>query len=255
MIILLSPAKTLDFNAPSISSKISEPRLVAETSKLIDVLSKLSAKDLEELMEISLNLAELNYERFSTLKKHPSEAQAKQALALFKGEAYRGLNVVDFDEKDVDFAQNHLRILSGFYGVLRPLDLIQAHRLEMGTKLHFDNYKNLYQFWGDKISEIIKHDLQKSKTIINLASDEYFKAINKKVVNVNIITPKFMNKKNGKFKTIAVYAKNARGAMTSYIIKNRITNPEEIKSAKINNYSYNKELSDSNNWIFTSENN
>ncbi len=250
MIILLSPAKTLDFDSPSISKNFTEPVFSKENEELTDILAKFSARDLEELMGISPALAELNYERYQGLKKFPSESQAKQAVSVFTGEAYRGLNVTDFSETDLEFAQQHLRILSGFYGILRPLDLIQPHRLEMGTKLKVGSSENLYQYWGDKITEKINEDLKNSETIINLASDEYFKSINLKLLKANVIIPKFLDKKNGKYKMITVYAKNTRGAMTAHIIKNRITNPEEIKTSKVNGYKFSKEMSNNSNWVF-----
>jgi uncharacterized protein len=249
MIVLLSPAKSLDFDSPAISDKISEPVFVKESSELLKVLAKLSVNDLQELMSISVALAELNFGRFRDMKDFPSEVPAKQAISVFVGEAYRGLSAVDFSDEDLKFAQNHLRILSGYYGVLRPLDLIQPYRLEMGTKLEVGKNDNLYKFWGDKITEQINKDLQ-SPTIINLASDEYFKSVNKKILKAEIITPVFYDNHKGKYKMITVYAKNARGAMTRYIIKNRIENPEDLKNADVNGYKYDAEMSDRGKWVF-----
>ena len=251
MIILLSPAKTLDFKTPAITSSLSDPLFQKENKVLVDALSQLSEHDLQDLMEISSDLARLNFERYQEIKNFPSEVPAKQAILVFTGEAYRGLNALDFSEEDLFFSQNHLRILSGFYGVLRPLDLIQPHRLEMGTRLKVGKNDNLYQFWADKITNAIKQDLKAEKTIVNLASDEYFKSVNTKLLGAEIITPKFLDKKNGKNKMITVYAKNTRGAMTRHIIKNRITKASEIKNSLVNGYSFNNEMSDDSNWVFT----
>ncbi|MBN2778505.1 MAG: peroxide stress protein YaaA [Bacteroidales bacterium] len=249
MIVLLSPAKSLDFESSAISDKISEPVFTKESSELLNVLAKLSANDLQELMRISAALAELNYNRFQEMQNFPSEVRAKQAVSVFVGEAYRGLSSDDFSDDDLQFAQKHLRILSGFYGVLRPLDLIQPYRLEMGTKLKVDEHENLYKFWGDKITHQINKDL-KTPVIINLASDEYFKSVNKKILKAEIITPVFYDNHKGTYKMITVYAKNARGAMTRYIIKNRIENPEDLKSADVNEYKFSEEMSDKGKWVF-----
>lgn len=249
MIVLLSPAKSLDFESSAISDKISEPVFAKESSELLNVLAKLSVNDLQELMSISPALAELNFNRFRDMKDFPSEVPAKQAISVFVGEAYRGLSSDDFSAADLQFAQKHLRILSGFYGVLRPLDLIQPYRLEMGTKLKLEKHDNLYKFWGDKITNQINKDLQ-TPVIINLASDEYFKSVNKKILNAEIITPVFYDNHKGKYKMITVYAKNARGAMTRYIIKNRIENPEELKNAEVNGYRFSEEMSDKGKWVF-----
>lgn len=249
MIVLLSPAKSLDFETPAISDKISEPVFANETSELLDVLSKLNANDLQELMSISPVLADLNYKRFREMIDFPSEVPAKQAISVYVGEVYRGLSASDFSEEDLQFAQKHLRILSGFYGVLRPLDLIQPYRLEMGIKLKVGGKDNLYKFWGDKITYQIKKDLQ-SPIIVNLASDEYYKSLNKKLLDAQIITPKFLDNYKDKYRMLTVYAKNARGAMTRYIIKNRIENPESLKTAEVNGYKFSPEKSNNDKWIF-----
>lgn len=250
MIILLSPAKTLDYKSAAITAKFSEPIFESENKKLVDVLSQLSELDLQELMKISPDLARLNFERYQSMKNFPSEVPGKQAISVFTGEAYRGLNALDFTEEDLEFAQKHLRILSGFYGVLRPLDLIQPHRLEMGTKLKVGENNNLYKFWGDKISNVINQAFNGEKLIINLASEEYFKAVNIKILDAEIITPKFFDKKNGKYKMITVYAKNARGAMTRHIIKNKITDTSKLKKSHVNGYKFSETLSDGNSWVF-----
>jgi uncharacterized protein len=250
MIVLLSPAKTLDFKTAAISSNFSEHIFEYENKQLVDVLSQLSELDLQELMKISPDLARLNFERYQSMKNFPSEVPGKQAISVFTGEAYRGLNALDFAEEDFEFAQKHLRILSGFYGVLRPLDLIRPHRLEMGTKIKVGKTENLYKFWGNKITETINQDLKGEKIIINLASDEYFKSINTKKLDAEIITPKFLDNKHDKYKMITVYAKNARGAMTRHIIKNKITKAFEIKNSRVNDYKFSKEKSGELNWVF-----
>lgn len=250
MLILLSPAKTLDFDSPAITNLISDPVFASETAELLENLSKLSANDLQELMGISPALAELNFNRYHEIKNFPSEVPAKQAINTFIGEAYRGLKASDFSDADLEFAQEHLRILSGFYGVLRPLDLIWPHRLEMGTALKTSKASNLYEFWGNKITDELNINVGKDDIVINLASEEYFKSVNKKILRAQIITPQFLDIHKGKYKMITVYAKNARGAMTRYIIKNRITNPEELKTAELNGYKFSDELSDDKKWVF-----
>jgi uncharacterized protein len=250
MLILLSPAKTLDFESPAITNMISEPVFARENSELLKQLVKLSVNDLQELMSISPALAELNFNRYREMKNFPSEVPAKQAINTFIGEAYRGLNAADFSHADLEFAQAHLRILSGFYGVLRPLDLINPHRLEMGTALKTSKASNLYEFWGNKITDELNNNLGKDDMLINLASEEYFKSVNKKVIKAQIITPQFLDNHNGKYKMITVYAKNARGAMTRHIIKNRIAKPESLKIAEINGYKFSQEMSDGGKWVF-----
>ena len=253
MLILLSPAKTLDFDSPAITDMISEPEFANENAELLKYLAKMSANDLQELMSISPALAELNFNRYRELKDFPSEVPSKQAIITFIGEAYRGLNAADFSDADLEFAQEHLRILSGFYGVLRPLDLISPHRLEMGTALKTSKAANLYEFWGNKITVELNKSLKKEDVVTNLASEEYFKSVNKKLLKAQIITPQFLDNHKGKYKMITVYAKNARGAMTRYIIKNRITKPEDLKNAEINGYKFSEEMSVGGKWVFTRE--
>lgn len=250
MLIIISPAKSLDFNKPSNIQASSKPDFQKEASQIIKVLKDLSSKEIGELMRISHDLSKLNYDRFQNWKRTPKKSPIKQALFAFTGEVFRGLKTTDLSEDDLIYAQDHLRILSGLYGVLRPLDLIQPYRLEMGTKLEFETYNNLYQFWGDQITNKINKALDESKTIINLASNEYFKSLKKPKLKANIITPVFKDFSKGELKVITVYAKNARGAMTNFIIKNRIENPEEIKGFDTNAYSFDANSSDDNNWVF-----
>ncbi len=250
MLILLSPAKTLDFDSPSITDLVSEPEFTAESEKLIKKLSTMSAGAISELMRISPTLAELSFNRYQALYRHPADVLSKQAITVFIGEVFRALEASNMNDADFEFAQKHLRILSGLYGVLKPLDLIQPHRLEMGTKLQIEKNKNLYEFWGDKITEKLNEVISKDDIIINLASDEYFKSINPKLLKGKVIAPVFKDMHKGNYKVIVMYAKNARGSMSNYIIKNRITNPEDLKSFDSNGYKYKSELSNEENWVF-----
>jgi len=250
MLILLSPAKSFDFESPSTTEMVSEPDFLNESTRLIKKLGTFSKKKIGEMMSISTELAELNVARYQEWSPLPKKESTKQALLAFNGEVFRGLNAKEMTDEDLQFAQQYLRILSGLYGVLRPLDAIQPYRLEMGTKLKYYNYNNLYQFWGDKITKRINADLGDSKAIINLASTEYFKSVKLNKLNQKVITPIFKDFSNGDYKVLMTYAKNARGAMTNYIIKNRITDPELIKSFDSNNYAFSPEHSDDDNWVF-----
>jgi len=229
---------------------VSEPDFLNESTRLIKKLGTFSKKKIGEMMSISTELAELNVARYQEWSPQPKKENTKQALLAFNGEVFRGLNAQEMTDEDLQFAQQYLRILSGLYGVLRPLDAIQPYRLEMGTKLKYYNYNNLYQFWGDKITKRINADLGDSKAIINLASTEYFKSVKLNKLNQKVITPIFKDFSNGDYKVLMTYAKNARGAMTNYIIKNRITDPELIKSFDSNNYAFSPEHSDDDNWAF-----
>lgn len=258
MLILISPAKTLDFKTPSPYERFSEPEFIADTNTLVEELSQLSAQEISSLMKISEKLGKLNFSRFNTWQVNFDHTNAKQALLAFQGDVYQGMNVESFTQSDFDFAQSHLRILSGLYGVLRPLDLIQPYRLEMGTKIAHDKLKKisantLYEFWQDKPTQLINQQLAelKQKNIINLASNEYFKVINANLLCGEIITPIFKDWKNDKYKIISFYAKKARGMMARYIIKNRIDDIEDIKNFADAGYSFNFELSDKKNFVFT----
>ncbi len=251
MLLLLSPAKSFDFDSPPKTKTFTKPIFNEDSTRLIKKMSTFSPKKLATLMGISPELAMLNVERYQNWSSNPDKKNAKQAIFTFNGEAYRGLNAKEMDEADLEFAQNHLRILSGLYGVLRPLDLIQAHRLEMGTKLKYYSYNNLYQFWGDKITKQINTDLVDSNTVINLASNEYYKSVKQAKLKAKVITPIFKDSTNGGYKVLMTYAKNARGAMANYIIKNKIIEPDLIKSFNQNNYVYDPGLSDELNWVFT----
>ena len=253
MLIVISPAKKLDYETPAKTSKFTMPEYLDESQRLINTLRQYSALDLAELMHLSMNLAELNFERYYQWKKDYGTEEAKQCLLAFKGDVYAGLDAESFKAKDLDYAQSHLRILSGLYGLLRPLDLMMPYRLEMGTRLQNERGKNLYEFWGDMITDGINKQLkaQKDDVLINLASNEYFKSVKAKNVEGRIITPQFKENKNGTYKMIGIFAKKARGLMSRYILLNRLKDPEDIKSFDVDGYRFNPELSKGDQWVFT----
>ena len=240
MLILISPAKTLDFETPSNAPKHSQATMLNDSEQLIDLLTTKSPLDLEKLMSISPKLAELNAERYHQWSRPFNKKNAKQALLAFKGDVYTGLDAVNFSDADFLYAQEHLRILSGLYGVVRPLDLIQPYRLEMGTKLENSRGKNLYEFWGNSITKKLNLQLKKieSQTILNLASNEYFKSVKTKELNGEVVTPIFKDWKNGQYKMISFFAKKARGTMSAWILKNQIENTTELKKFKVDGYKY-----------------
>ncbi len=254
MLIVVSPAKTLDFETTPVTDKYTLPALLDDSAELIDQLKKLSPDDISKLMSISPKLATLNSNRYFDWTLPFNAENAKQAVLAFKGDVYTGLDADTLNKSELDFAQNHLRILSGLYGVLRPLDLMQAYRLEMGTK--FNNYRgvSLYQFWGDIITDFLNKEFEKQKNdvLINLASTEYFKSINTKKLNAKIITPVFKDQKNGAYKIISFYAKKARGLMSRYIIQNNLTDPDAIKGFNLEGYTFKESIDD--HWLFIREN-
>lgn len=253
MITIISPAKTLDYKSEVQTKQYSQPYFLKESKILIEELRKLNPHDIVRLMKVNDNIAFLNFKRNLSWRIPFSLDNAKQALLAFRGQVYIGLDAKTLTEDDLLFAQDHLRILSGLYGILKPLALMQAYRLEMGIPLKNPKGKNLYEFWGTKINEIINSELQdhKHKVLINLASNEYFKAIKSKLIKGEIITPVFKEDKGDSFKVITVYAKNARGLMSRFIIKNRIENPEDIKAFDSEGYLYNQDLSTKKEWVFT----
>lgn len=253
MLIVISPAKTLDYETPPKTKVFTIPDYLKQSQQLINRLRNLSSLDISELMKVSTKIADLNFDRYESWKKPFTEKNAKQAILAFKGDVYTGLDAETFKADDFKFAQKHLRVLSGLYGLLRPLDLMQPYRLEMGTKLQTDSGKNLYEFWGSDITEGLNAQLKKikSKTLINLASNEYFKSVKPKELNAEIITPAFKEFKNGEYKMIGIYAKKARGLLSRYIIQNKLNDPEDIKSFDEEGYRFNKTLSKGNNWVFT----
>jgi len=253
MITIISPAKTLDFKSEVQTNQNSQPEFLNDSKILMNELGKLNPKDIARLMKVNDDIANLNFERNLSWRIPFTLDNAKQALLAFRGQVYVGLDAKTLTEKDLLFAQYNLRILSGLYGSLKPLDLIQAYRLEMGIKLKNPIGKNLYEFWGTKIGESLNKELarKKSKVLINLASNEYFKAIKPKLIKGEIITPVFKEIKGNEFKVITVYAKTARGLMSRFIIQNRIENPEDIKAFDTDGYIFNRELSTEKEWVFT----
>jgi cytoplasmic iron level regulating protein YaaA (DUF328/UPF0246 family) len=251
MLTVISPAKTLDFETTAITQKNSKPVFSKQSKQLIEVMRNKSAKDLSKLMGISPKLAELNVERYRNFK-HDSQ-HAKQAMLAFKGDVYIGLDAESYGERDFTFAQKNLRILSGLYGVLKPLDLIQPYRLEMGTKLKIESARSLYDFWGGCIGREIASELEshRNKTLINLASNEYFKAIDPKLIPGRLITPVFKDYSNGTYKILSFFAKKARGSMATFIVKNRITKPDDLRQFNDEGYVFNDSYSSEDKWVFT----
>ena len=253
MLIAISPAKTLDYETPPVTRTHTKPMFLKQSRQLINNLRNYSALDLAELMNLSMKLSELNFERYHAWKTPFTFNNAKQAALAMKGDVYTGLDAETLNEEGFDFAQRHLRILSGLYGVLKPLDLMQPYRLEMGTRLPNEHGKDLYAFWGETITRALNKDLkaQGDDILINLASNEYFKSIKPKLVEGRIITPQFKEKKNGSYRMIGVFAKKARGLMSRYIIDKKLQDPQAIKRFKVDGYRYNKQLSKDDQWVFT----
>ena len=253
MLMIISPAKTLDYESPLTTQSYSIPDYLENSAELVEIMKKKSMQDLVNMMQVSQKIAELNVERFKSWKLPFSPVNSRQALLAFKGDVYTGLDTSTLSEVDFDYSQNHLRILSGLYGLLRPLDLIQPYRLEMGLKLNSKRTKTLYQFWGDKITDGLKNLLkeQVEPVLVNLASNEYFKSVNSNNLKCRLITPEFRDFKNGKYKIIQFYAKKARGLMVRYAIDHSIIKPEDLKKFDYDGYAFNSELSHSDNWVFS----
>lgn len=253
MLLVISPAKTLDYESPVNTTTYSQPDYLDHAQLLVERARRYSAQDLMKIMEVSEKIADLNVERFRDWHTPFTPKNVRQALLAFKGEVYGGLEAETFSEDDFAFAQDHLRILSGLYGLLRPLDLMQPYRLEMGRRIDNLRGKNLYEFWGSIITEGLNAQLHElgSKTLINLASAEYFKAVKPKLLQAEIITPEFKDYKNGEYRMLGVYAKRARGLLSRYIIQKRITSPEEIKGFAAEGYGFNESLSRGNQWVFS----
>ena len=253
MLIALSPAKSLDFETPVSTSKYSMPEFLTESEELIDQLKDFSPDQLASLMKISDKLASLNVARYGSWTLPFTPENAKQAMLCFTGDVYRGLDATTLDQMGLDYAQNKVRMLSGLYGILKPLDLMQPYRLEMGSRLKNKNGKDLYAFWGDKLNEKVSVELAKDKypTLINLASKEYFTSLKLPTLQYRVITPIFKDWKNGQYKHINFYAKKARGLMTRYAIDNQIEDPELLKNFDYEGYQFDESLSAENDWIFT----
>ncbi len=251
MLVVISPAKKLDENCDkNLVTNFTIPCYLEDSKKIIKSLRKYSTDKLSKLMNISEKISLLNYERYIKWSLPFTKKNAHPALLLFQGDVYKGISVSDFKKEDFIYAQKSLRILSGLYGILKPLDLIQPYRLEMGTQIKIGKHNDLYDFWGDEITKTINED-KNSDYLINLASVEYFKSINKEKLNAKLINIIFKEKRNGSYKIIGINAKKARGLMSRYIIKNKISNPMKLKKFKEENYSYNKNLSSDSDWVFT----
>jgi len=253
MLLVVSPAKNLDYESPLATEVYTQPELLEQSQQLIKHCLKLTPVQISSLMGISDKLAGLNAARFGEWSLPFSPENSRQAILAFNGDVYTGLDAKTFTDADFEFAQKHMRILSGLYGLLKPLDLMQAYRLEMGSKLANDRGANLYQFWGEIITDKAKQALaeQGDEFLINLASNEYFKSIKKKNLNAQIITPAFKDWKNGQYKMISFFAKKARGLMARYIIQNQLTNIEQLKEFDLAGYQYSEEFSKGNDWVFT----
>ena len=253
MLLVVSPAKNLDYESELATQQFSQPELLAHSEELIKHCRQLTPADIGSLMSISDKLAGLNAARFGEWSQPFTTENARPAVLAFNGDVYTGLDANSFSETDFEFAQSHMRILSGLYGLLKPLDLMQAYRLEMGTKLANDRGTNLYQFWGDIITEHLNTAIaaQGDKVLINLASNEYFKSVKKKSLDAEIITPAFKDWKNGQYKMISFFAKKARGLMARYIIQNQLTDIAQLKGFDLGGYQYSQDLSKGNDWVFT----
>ncbi len=250
MLILLSPAKTLDMTP--VATPATQPRLMADTEQLAKTLKKKSRAKLQSLMHISEKLADLNYQRNQDFSFPFTPQNAKPAGLAFRGDVYQDLEMESFNPKEANFANQQIRILSGLYGILRPHDLMQAYRLEMGTKLENRRGKNLYEFWGDRITNVINEDLAEGKhsLVLNLASKEYFKSVNTKKLGGRLLTAHFKEAHNGKYRVVAFNAKRARGRMANLITKEGITTAEPLKELVVNDYVFSPELSTENDWVF-----
>jgi uncharacterized protein len=253
MIIVISPAKTLYEKCPILLENYSTADFLTEAEKIVSVLKKKKPAQLAKLMDISPKLAEQNFHRFQEWALPFTVQNSWQAVLMFNGDVYQGLKAETFSAAEFDTAQQHLRILSGVYGLLKPLDLIQPYRLEMGTALGIARKKNLYEFWKLKITTKLNAEMAETgqKELINLASNEYFTAIDTKKIKARIITPAFKEQKDGHYQMVSFFAKKARGLMSRFIIQNRITDPEEIKAFDVDDYYFNNQLSKGDSWIFT----
>lgn len=252
MLAIISPAKTLDFESAVPKFTFSQPQLTNYSAQLIEYCRQLTPSQIASLMSISDKLAGLNFARFAEWERVHNEQNSRAAIYAFKGDVYTGLDVETLSMDDILFAQSHLRMLSGLYGLLRPLDLMQPYRLEMGTKLANTKGNDLYAFWGDEITKHLQQalDEQGDRILVNLASDEYYKSIKENQLNAEIIKPIFLDNKGGKYKVISFYAKKARGLMSRFIIQNRLTDVEQLKAFDLGGYWFDETSSSQNEWVF-----
>ena len=253
MLAILSPAKTLDYETPLKTKLNSQPIYGRESNQLIKTLRTFEPFEVASLMKISDKLADLNHKRYVEWRNKPAESKTRPAALAFKGDVYQGLEAQSFNDNDLKFAQRHLRILSGLYGLLRPLDVIQPYRLEMGTKLKTSKGQNLYDYWGTKLTNGLNEALKESKegTLVNLASNEYFGAVQPELLEGSLLNIGFKEKRNGQLKFVSFSAKKARGLMANFIIKERVKKPEDLKSFDLENYRFNAKMSSELEWTFS----
>ena len=253
MIVIVSPAKSLDLKSKPQTHAFSQPAFLDESTELVNVLKELSPKQISELMGISYDLAQLNYDRFQAWQLPFDIENSKQAIFTFSGDVYTGFDAYSLNEKQINYCQSHLKILSGLYGILKPLDLIQAYRLEMGSKLSVGPHRQLYSFWKSKLTDNINNSIEEtgSKILVNLASIEYSKAIQMKKIDADIVNPVFKDWKNDSYKIISFFAKKARGLMARHIIEEQINSTEDLKGFNKEGYVYNEELSQETPFTFT----
>lgn len=252
MLIVISPAKTLDYETPVNVAKATEPDFIPRSAELVSVLREMPPAAIATLMKISDPLAQLNVARFANWSETFDSNNSRQALLAFNGDVYDGLDARSLDKKQLDWAQRHLRILSGLYGLLRPLDLMQPYRLEMGTRLANAQGKDLYAFWGELVTEALNVVLseRQSSTLVNLASEEYFKVVQQKSLAATVITPVFEDWKGGKYKIISFYAKRARGLMARYAIDKKVSKPAQLKKFDSDGYAFDADNSGECRWVF-----
>ncbi len=252
MITLLSPAKTLDFETPDTIAELTIPRFTLEINRLIRILKKKKVEEIKSMMHISDNLAILNRKRYKTFSKEYTDENSKSAIMAFKGDVYTGLDAETMDKPSLEYVNKHVRILSGLYGLLLPFDRMQPYRLEMGTRLENKKGTNLYHFWGDMITKSLNMELKEmgTDTIVNLASNEYYKAVNKKKLKANVIDVDFREDKDGEYNFVSFFAKKARGTMTRYIAENQITDPSDLRGFDYDNYRFEERESSENSLLF-----
>ncbi len=252
MLLIISPAKILNLKPQNITGGYTQPAFLQQAAVLVDQLKQYTPSELARLMDVNHDIAQTNVERYAQWHTPFTPANAKQSVLTFNGEVYNGLKASTQTEDDLFFAQNHLRILSGLYGVLRPLDLMQPYRLPMGTPLQAAGHPHLYDFWGDTITNALgtAFPADKSRTLVNLASDEYFKSVNTKKLKARVIHIEFKEWSGNKYKTIVIYTKKARGMMCRFAIQHRITNPEDLKAFDSGNYLFEKDMSTNDRWVF-----
>jgi cytoplasmic iron level regulating protein YaaA (DUF328/UPF0246 family) len=252
MLIVISPAKTLDYETPPTTELHTTPDFISHSAELIEILRTLSPAQLSSLMDISDALAVLNVTRYASWSRKFTRKNAKQAVLAFNGDVYEGLDAPSLTVKQLDYVQAHVRILSGLYGVLRPLDLMQPYRLEMGTSLANARGRNLYAFWGKLVTEALNAQIasHRAKVLVNLASEEYFKVVQPKLLDAEIITPVFEDWKNDKYKVISFFAKRARGLMARYAAVKNLTHPEKLKGFNVDGYAFDESVSTAQSWVF-----